>query len=178
MVSRLFGPVPTPQMNFVPPASIAPNKLSPGSRTMRQLAKDREREGFVLPCFQHHENRHSKEDQLHNAINLEMGKRYEVESGPQNPIRNQPRDKQVQALEGVEAYRRVAAKTRRCKHYDRDNPANSGNITQYGCRSRMQCRKRLGWRRRRTRGLPRAALCTKDIRAAHFISALAAKGHS
>src|ERR1700731_2091330 len=96
------GPVPTPQTNLVPPASMAPNKLVPCGRSMRQLAENRQRELLVLSRLQHHEYRHAKQRQFGDAIDVKSRPQEDVEGWPQHPIRDQPRHKQIESLESVE----------------------------------------------------------------------------
>src|SRR5580700_3564791 len=99
-----------------------------------------------------------------------------AENGREHPVLDQPRHKQVQALECVEANRLIGAEPFRGQHDDRSDPADTRDIAQDGCRARRDRVERIARRRRHDR-LPGAAPRAINIRGVHLISALAAKRH-
>ncbi len=60
----------------------------------------------------------------------------ESEHGAENPIHQQPRDEQVEALEGMEADAAIGPKARRSQHHDGDDPAENRDVAEQGSGAR------------------------------------------
>src|SRR5450755_4853113 len=148
--------------------------LALGDRSLRELADDRQRVSFAAAGLDDHEDRHSDQHSLDDAV--EVRARDNRNHGLEDPIVNQVRDEQVKALKSMEAHYGVGAKAFGGQDDDGTNPADSGNVAEHRGGARRNGSERIGETRRCVR-LARTALGAEDIRRVYLISALAAKRH-
>src|SRR3989442_15466676 len=100
---------------------------------------------------------------------MKLEVRHHAEYGAQDPVLHQPRDEQVQPLEGMESYFQVMPESIRGQDDDGGDPTDSRNVAKNRGGARVDSGQRVSARREwpRCRPSPRrlfaAALAAKEV---------------